>query len=75
MTSEETEELLYDTLYIIFIFCLGLFTDPLPVELKLINPSRKRLSFKIKTTAPRAYTVRPNSGIVPQNDKTTVIGK
>ena len=53
----------------------GLFTEPVSVELKLINPSKKRLSFKIKTTAPKAYTVRPNSGIVGSNDKTAVIGK
>ena len=52
----------------------GLFTDPISADLKLINPSKKRLSFKIKTTAPRAYTVRPNSGTVAPNNKTTVIG-
>jgi len=53
----------------------GTFEEPVSVDLKLINPSKKRLSFKIKTTAPRAYTVRPNSGVVSPNDKTTVIGQ
>ena len=53
----------------------GLFTEPVSLELKLINPSKMRLSFKVKTTAPRAYTVRPNSGTVSPNDKTSVIGK
>jgi len=54
---------------------LGPFTQPISVQLKLINPSKKRLAFKIKTTAPRAYTVRPNNGTVGPNDKTSVIGK
>ena len=53
----------------------GSFTEPVSVDLKLINPSKKRLSFKVKTTAPRAYTVKPNSGTVAPNDKKTLIGK
>jgi len=57
------------------IFASGSFTEPISVELKLINPSKKRLSYKIKTTSPKAYTVRPASGTVGPNGKTVVIGK
>jgi len=54
---------------------LGSFTEPISVELKLINPSKKRVSFKMKTTVPRFYTVRPASGTVEPNEKTAVISK
>lgn len=33
--------------------------------LKLFNPSDKFVAFKIKTTAPQRYCVRPNAGTVP----------
>nr|XP_006816916.1 PREDICTED: vesicle-associated membrane protein/synaptobrevin-binding protein-like isoform X2 [Saccoglossus kowalevskii] len=42
----------------------GPFTDVVTSVLKLVNPTDKRVCFKIKTTAPRRYCVRPNSGIV-----------
>nr|XP_057917929.1 VAMP (vesicle-associated membrane protein)-associated protein A, like [Doryrhamphus excisus] len=42
----------------------GPFTDVVTTNLKLKNPSEKRVCFKVKTTAPRRYCVRPNSGIV-----------
>jgi len=32
--------------------------------LKLTNPSDRRVCFKVKTTAPKRYCVRPNNGIV-----------
>lgn len=36
--------------------------------MKLTNPSERRVLFKIKTTAPKKYCVRPNSGILePKN--------
>jgi len=57
------------------IFAAGSFTEPISVELKLINPSKKRLSYKVKTTAPKAYTVRPASGTVGPNGKTVVMSK
>uniref|UniRef100_UPI00358FBA8A vesicle-associated membrane protein-associated protein A-like n=1 Tax=Myxine glutinosa TaxID=7769 RepID=UPI00358FBA8A len=40
----------------------GPFTDVVTTNLKLSNPSDKRVCFKVKTTAPRRYCVRPNSG-------------
>ncbi|XP_017351637.1 VAMP (vesicle-associated membrane protein)-associated protein A, like isoform X1 [Ictalurus punctatus] len=42
----------------------GPFTDVVTATLKLTNPSDKRVCFKVKTTAPRRYCVRPNSGAI-----------
>ncbi|XP_061834888.1 VAMP (vesicle-associated membrane protein)-associated protein A, like [Nerophis lumbriciformis] len=42
----------------------GPFTDVVTTSLKLKNPSDKRVCFKVKTTAPRRYCVRPNSGVI-----------
>ncbi|RZC42246.1 Motile Sperm domain containing protein [Asbolus verrucosus] len=35
--------------------------------MKLTNPSDKKVLFKIKTTAPKKYCVRPNSGVLEPN--------
>ncbi|XP_038069486.1 vesicle-associated membrane protein-associated protein A-like [Patiria miniata] len=50
----------------------GPFTEVVSSELKLINPSEKTVCFKIKTTAPRRYCVRPNSGIVGPKESVKV---
>nr|ADO28125.1 vesicle-associated membrane protein-associated protein a [Ictalurus furcatus] len=42
----------------------GPFTDVVTTNLKLRNPSDKKVCFKVKTTAPRRYCVRPNSGSI-----------
>ncbi|KAM4691262.1 vesicle-associated membrane protein-associated protein B/C [Rhinophrynus dorsalis] len=42
----------------------GPFTDVVTTNLKLTNPLDKNVCFKVKTTAPRRYCVRPNSGII-----------
>lgn len=42
----------------------GPFTDVVTSYLEIKNPSEDRVCFKVKTTAPRRYCVRPNSGIV-----------
>ncbi|XP_039255586.2 vesicle-associated membrane protein-associated protein A-like isoform X1 [Styela clava] len=42
----------------------GPFKDVVTSTLQLTNPSEKRVCFKVKTTAPRRYCVRPNSGFV-----------
>lgn len=42
----------------------GPFTDVVTADLKLSNPTEKRICFKVKTTAPKRYCVRPNSGIL-----------
>ncbi|CAI9552146.1 unnamed protein product, partial [Staurois parvus] len=51
---------------------LGPFTDVVTTNLKLRNPSDKKVCFKVKTTAPRRYCVRPNSGIIDPGATVTV---
>lgn len=43
---------------------VGPFNQPVTSYMKLTNPSDKKIMFKIKTTAPKKYCVRPNSGIL-----------
>lgn len=40
----------------------GPFTRPVTTYMRLSNPTDKTILFKIKTTAPRKYCVRPNFG-------------
>ncbi|XP_066558224.1 vesicle-associated membrane protein-associated protein B/C isoform X2 [Amia ocellicauda] len=42
----------------------GPFTDVVTTALKLSNPTDRNVCFKVKTTAPRRYCVRPNSGVI-----------
>ncbi|KAL3275811.1 hypothetical protein HHI36_020555 [Cryptolaemus montrouzieri] len=42
----------------------GPFNLPVTSYMKLTNPSDKKVLFKIKTTAPKKYCVRPNSGLL-----------
>uniref|UniRef100_A0A3Q3WQM8 MSP domain-containing protein n=1 Tax=Mola mola TaxID=94237 RepID=A0A3Q3WQM8_MOLML len=46
------------------LFSPGPFTDVVTATLKLTNPTERNVCFKVKTTAPRRYCVRPNSGII-----------
>lgn len=46
----------------------GPFSVPVTSYMKLTNPSDKRVMFKIKTTAPKKYCVRPNSGLIEPHD-------
>ncbi|KAL0966938.1 hypothetical protein UPYG_G00302480 [Umbra pygmaea] len=50
----------------------GPFTDVVTTNLKLKNPSDRRVCFKVKTTAPRRYCVRPNSGIIEPGSTVTI---
>ncbi|KAJ8277562.1 hypothetical protein GJAV_G00076650 [Gymnothorax javanicus] len=50
----------------------GPFTDVVTTNLKLKNPSDRKVCFKVKTTAPRRYCVRPNSGIIDAGATVTV---
>lgn len=52
----------------------GPFTDVVTTNLKLRNPSDRKVCFKVKTTAPRRYCVRPNSGIIDPGSTVTVSG-
>uniref|UniRef100_A0A915CRW9 Major sperm protein n=1 Tax=Ditylenchus dipsaci TaxID=166011 RepID=A0A915CRW9_9BILA len=42
----------------------GPFTDTCSSDLSLTNPSARPVYFKVKTTAPRYYCVRPNTGVI-----------
>ncbi|KAG7488745.1 hypothetical protein MATL_G00036940 [Megalops atlanticus] len=50
----------------------GPFTDVVTTNLKLKNPSDRKVCFKVKTTAPRRYCVRPNSGLIDAGATVTV---
>ncbi|XP_071959359.1 vesicle-associated membrane protein-associated protein A-like [Antedon mediterranea] len=50
----------------------GPFTDVVISELHLKNPTENKICFKIKTTAPRRYCVRPNSGVLGAGEDITV---
>ncbi|KAJ8041756.1 Vesicle-associated membrane protein-associated protein B [Holothuria leucospilota] len=50
----------------------GPFTQVVSSELTLNNPSDKHVCFKIKTTAPKRYCVRPNSGILQAKQRIAV---
>lgn len=45
----------------------GPFEHVVTSFLELKNPSEKRVFFKVKTTAPRRYCVRPNCGLIEPN--------
>jgi vesicle-associated membrane protein-associated protein A len=51
---------------------VGPFTGVVSSELQLTNPSGRRVMFKVKTTAPKRYCVRPNSGIIEPNSHVSV---
>ncbi|XP_060075351.1 vesicle-associated membrane protein/synaptobrevin-binding protein-like [Ylistrum balloti] len=50
----------------------GPFTDVVTSNLKLSNPEERKVLFKVKTTAPKRYCVRPNSGIIEPGASVTV---
>lgn len=60
---------------ICFPWIKGPFTDVVTSYLKLTNPIDRPVCFKVKTTAPKKYCVRPNSGILKPKQKATVAGK
>jgi hypothetical protein len=45
------------------------------VTLSISNPTEKRIAFKIKTTAPKRYCVKPNSGVLDPTKSMKVNGK
>ncbi|CAG9781908.1 unnamed protein product [Diatraea saccharalis] len=50
----------------------GLFEQGYTTYMKLINPSNDTVLFKIKTTAPKKYCVRPNSGVLGPNSNVEI---
>ncbi|KAK4873428.1 hypothetical protein RN001_015457 [Aquatica leii] len=50
----------------------GPFNMPVTSYIKLTNPSDRKVLFKIKTTAPKKYCVRPNSGLLEANSNAEI---
>lgn len=50
----------------------GPYTDVVTSYLKLTNPTNEKICFKVKTTAPRRYCVRPNNGTVDPRSTTQI---
>jgi len=55
-------------------FFLGPFTEPVQTIMSLKNPTDKKVAFKIKTTAPKRYCVRPNCGELAPKEKAEISG-
>ena len=51
----------------------GPMNEILTCQLKLTNSSERKVVFKVKTTAPKRYCVRPNNGIVDGKSTTTIL--
>lgn len=66
---------LYSFWFLSFQF-IGPFTGtPIASYLKLTNPtSNQKVYFKIKTTAPKRYCVRPNSGLIKPKEICEIAG-
>ena len=47
-----------------FFSFLAAFSEVVTTTLRLDNPSDRIVYFKVKTTAPKHYCVRPNSGVI-----------
>ena len=52
----------------------GPFSDVVTSHLHLRNPTNDTVIFKVKTTAPRQYCVRPNSGVLGPQEQATISG-
>ena len=52
----------------------GPFDDYVTVSLTIRNPTDKRVAFKIKTTAPKRYCVKPNSGVLKLDETAKING-
>lgn len=50
----------------------GPFDDYVTVSLTIKNPTSKKIAFKIKTTAPKRYCVKPNSGVLESSQSMKV---
>merc|ERR1719221_1559579 len=50
------------------LFCKSASTTSPSRMLKLTNTSSEHVAFKVKTTAPKSYLVRPSTGTLPPGD-------
>lgn len=54
---------------------IGPLTRVVKQNLTIENPHDKAVAFKVKTTAPKLYCVRPNSDVIPPNSSIDVQSK
>ena len=54
--------------FVYFSSISGPFNQAITSHMLLKNPTDKPILFKIKTTAPKRYCVRPNSGLLEPNN-------
>lgn len=63
----------------LFALSISLSTGPLTQlvrrSLQVSNPNQQPVAFKVKTTAPKQYCVRPNSGRIEPGETVEVQGK
>ncbi|VDM11059.1 unnamed protein product [Wuchereria bancrofti] len=50
----------------------GPFNDVVTCQMRLTNPTERQVCFKVKTTAPKQYCVRPNSGVLSPGETCNV---
>ena len=53
---------------------LGPFHQAVSSTMTLTNPSERKVCFKIKTTAPKRYCVKPNSGVIDPREEVKIAG-
>ena len=53
---------------------VGPFTTAVSATMTLKNPSDRKVCFKIKTTAPKRYCVKPNSGVIDPRETVQIAG-
>ena len=56
-----------------FFFLLGPFKEPVSVVMKLTNTTEKKACFKVKTTAPKRYCVKPTTGVIDPKGVVTIL--
>ena len=59
---------------ITFSVILGPFHQAVSSTMTLTNPSERKVCFKIKTTAPKRYCVKPNSGVIDPREEIKIAG-
>lgn len=55
--------------------CIGPFTRVVKESIHVKNPGAEPVIFKVKTTAPKQYCVRPNAGRIEPNSEIEVQSK
>ena len=56
-----------------YLLKLGPFKEPVSVVMKLSNNAEKKVCFKVKTTAPKRYCVKPTTGVIDPKGTVTIL--